>query len=65
MPKGPPVPIMGICLVKRRNHVCVDVAYPDGRIVEVIRELVEGEFCHHITEHGLATQPPETVKDIT
>ena len=53
MPKGEPVPVMGIHLWRHGYDAIVEVEFPDGRIVEVMREHIDGSFSHWITEHGL------------
>ena len=58
MPKGPPVPILGIHLVRIGDDAIVEVEYPDGQIVQVIREHADGSFSHWISEHGLAQLKP-------
>lgn len=64
MPKGPPVPIMGIHLFRTGDRVVVEVQYPDGRLIPVMSEHWDGPFDHYIAEHGLAEQPPKTVAPV-
>ena len=49
MPYGPAVPIMGIQLRREGNYAIVSVEFPDGKSHDVIKELYDGNFCHHIT----------------
>ncbi len=53
MPVGPPVLIQSIWLKRVGNYAVVSVEFPDGKEVEVIREHLDGQFSHNITEHGL------------
>lgn len=52
--KGPAVPIMGVWLRREGDHAVVYVEKADGKSYEAIRERYDGNFSHHITEHGLA-----------
>ena len=54
MPHGPLVPIKGIWLRREGDYAVVYVEKEDGKSYEAIREFVDGQFSHHITEHGLA-----------
>lgn len=44
-----------ITLVRRGEYACVDIEHR-GRSIEVIREHVEGNFCHSITALGIAEE---------
>lgn len=56
MAVGEPILIQGVWLVRDGDYAVVRVEFPDGRIVEVIREHIDGAFSHNITEHGLRSR---------
>lgn len=53
MPKGEPVLIQGIWLIREGDKAVVLVELPDGTYQEAISEHIDGQFSHHISEHGL------------
>lgn len=54
MPRGNPVPVMGIWLRRDGDHVIVSAEDAEGRNVELTRALHDSNFSHNISEYGIA-----------
>lgn len=51
--RGPPVQVKGIWLRRDGNCVVVSAETIYGDDVELIRENLDGQFSHNISEHGI------------
>lgn len=53
MARGNPVEVMGIWLRRDGDHVIVSAETKDGKDVVLIREWLDSQFSHNISEHGI------------
>lgn len=48
-----PVGITGVELTREGNHTVVYLQLPGGKRTEIIRELFDNNFDHHVTASGI------------
>ncbi len=63
MPRGKPVPVMGIWLRREGDQLIVSAEDENGNNVVLITEHYDGPISYNVTEHGIAARFAQARED--